>query len=289
MVINNLNKSRMMSDEDFMKLKTEIKIKRISAIKNIVKMEGWSKETEEWLVERPTNQPSSELNEYCNKKGPTYSFKGYRGKGIPKNCVTFYEDDMITFAERLAKNSDVKVALLNMANPIHVGGGFMNGARAQEEQLCHRSNLFPRLKQFRWYGGYPIHEGTCLVTPNVDILLGDGPDFTPLRKTSSVTIISAAAKKYDKEPPFSQNLFNYLLDTWVSVLTAADASGCTDVVVSAIGAGAFHNPPNVVGSALSKALTFSHSTSLRHVHVVIMNDHNSRNNVERFRKGFEYN
>ena len=86
-----------MSDEDFMKLKKEIKIKRISAIKNIIKMEGWSKETEEWLIERPTEQPSTELNEYCSKKGATYSLKGYRGKGIPKKCVTFYEDDMITF------------------------------------------------------------------------------------------------------------------------------------------------------------------------------------------------
>ncbi|KAK5453441.1 hypothetical protein LTS15_006626 [Exophiala xenobiotica] len=38
------------------------------------------------------------------------------------------------------------VAVLNMASPLLPGGGFLNGATAQEETLCNRTTLYPSLR-----------------------------------------------------------------------------------------------------------------------------------------------
>lgn len=275
----------MLSREEFETRRKFISEKRVSAMKDLVRNMKWSNDTEKWLLGFPHRPPPNELNEYCDRLGTTYVVRGCAGKGLSKEAVKFYEGDMITFALGLARGSaNRNVAVLNMANAHHVGGGFLTGSRAQEEQLCHRSTLFPRLKQYRWYGGYPIFPGTCLVTPNVHLLLED--DFTPVRTPVSVTVLSAAAEKYEREPQKSPSLMRDLFETWLSILTAANASGCTDVVVSAIGSGAFKNPPDAVGESLHKALLVSPSSALCIVHVVILDDHNSRNNVRRFREGF---
>ena len=49
------------------------------------------------------------------------------------------------------------------------------------------------------------------------------------------------------------------------------------VVVSVIGGGAFNNPPDEVAAALFRALDTPYSTTsrLRHVHIVVLDDHNS--------------
>jgi hypothetical protein len=68
------------------------------------------------------------------------------------------------------------------------------------------------------------------------------------------------------------------------VVQAARASGAQHLVVSAIGSGAFSNPPQVVAAALVRALAVSApGSALRRVTACVLDDHNSRDNVERFR------
>ena len=43
------------------------------------------------------------------------------------------------------------VLVMNFANALHIGGGFLKGARAQEEALCHESILYNVLKEFPRY------------------------------------------------------------------------------------------------------------------------------------------
>ena len=53
-----------------------------------------------------------------------------------------YEDFSYIFTERDAK----EILVLNLANPVHPGGGVRRGVRAQEEDLCRKSSLLLSLE-----------------------------------------------------------------------------------------------------------------------------------------------
>mgnify|MGYP004504006687 FL=1 len=56
----------------------------------------------------------------------------------------------------LFTRDDHGILVLNLANPVHPGGGVRNGARAQEEDLCRESSLLLSLesKEARKYYDY---------------------------------------------------------------------------------------------------------------------------------------
>ena len=196
--------------------------------------------------------------------------------------------NMINHAIRLSSKN--RVALLNMANGYTAGGGFLDGCRAQEEQLCCRSNLFIRLKlAFSKYNleGTNILQKKAMITPNVKFEFGK----------SSINIISAAAKRYSSEkealscPTFikeCENLWFSILDTASNSLIPNGRLIKNDILVlGAIGCGAFHNPPDIVSKCLINVLDkYKNEIGIKKIVIVVMNDHNSQDNVKRFVEPF---
>jgi uncharacterized protein (TIGR02452 family) len=209
-------------------------------------------------------------------------------KDVYSGKFTFEQGDMITAAAEAASNS--RIGLLNMANARLYGGGFCSGARAQEEQLCHRSTLYPRLKADTHINPnlYPIAPGTALVTEDVDIFLD--ANFNQIQP-STVTVISAAAKHYDSEeealddPSLHQRMFQ----TWSAIFAAAKQAKIQTLIVSAIGGGAFHNPLECIADAFLRALKQAQfGDDLTHIRMIVFDDHNSRNNVARLQKTLKW-
>lgn len=58
--------------------------------------------------------------------------------------ITCVDEDVVATVLRLAKEgADMdRVGVLNFASARHAGGGFLNGAMAQEEAIAYRSNLY---------------------------------------------------------------------------------------------------------------------------------------------------
>ncbi len=201
------------------------------------------------------------------------SIKGINGKKFTGKLF-IHEEDMISYAAN--QSFKKKVAVLNMANKYHPGGGFINGAMAQEEVLCNRSTLYPGLLLAKYQNKYPIPDNSSLViTEGVKILLDN--NYQQLdNPTPNIVIISCAAKRYDSEYQANQdkNLNNYIYQNWLSIIHAANLSEVDELIISALGAGAFNNPPEQVGHQLVKALHNCSSNNLKKISLIILNDHN---------------
>lgn len=74
-----------------------------------------------------------------------------------------------------------KIALLNFADYLSPGGRYLQGATAQEEILCHQSNLYQIIsnfnKYYEWnnhYINYHLYRNRAIYSPNVVFTNLDG-------------------------------------------------------------------------------------------------------------------
>src|SRR5207342_2891685 len=70
---------------------------------------------------------------------------------FPETMVQVTNETTLGASRRLVE-AGLRPLALNFANGIHPGGGFLTGARAQEENLCRSSALFGTL------AGDPMYE-----------------------------------------------------------------------------------------------------------------------------------
>ena len=207
--------------------------------------------------------------------------------------VTFSTGNMLTYTRELVIEAPAgTVAILNMANRKKPGGGYKANCAAQEEQLCRTTGLFPYLDHAAKGGAYPIQSGKALCCWHVPVVR----DENDLKRRlsfpySRLHVVSVAARRYmsEEEANADENLVSDLCRTWTAAFKAADECGAHEFVVSALGCGAFRNPPERVAEAFSLALKgcVLRRGCLKKISVVVMDDHNSRDNVARFRAELE--
>lgn len=176
-------------------------------------------------------------------------------------------------ARRLVREGAQRVALLNFANGVRVGGGFLYGARAQEEDLCRCSALYASLSSKAAQGFYIENHCTgsalvsdaMIVTPRVPFFRDDQSATLALFDEPFVaTVITAAAPdlgwlhtQVDSNlvKPVSEEELAALFERRArAIIAAAHADGADALVLGAWGCGAFGNEPDVVAHAFARAL-----------------------------------
>lgn len=139
-----------------------------------------------------------------------------------------------------------KVAILNFASYLNPGGGYINGAWAQEEALCAESTLYPILElNSRYYeknrrdkneGAYTSRS---LLVPNVI--------FERERNARLVdVIVSAAPNARHMGPERADEAAQALRDRIDMVCRIAADSDCDTFIAGAWGCGVFGNDPESV-------------------------------------------
>lgn len=191
-------------------------------------------------------------------------------------------------AGRLLVESGQRTLALSFGNSITPGGGFLSGARAQEEVLCRSSALFATLVDDAMYEAHrqrsdPAASDWAILSPDVPFFRED--DGTPLEAAWRMSVVSCAAPVAREvgEPASS-----YLLRARIHrVLAIAAAYGYEAVVLGAWGCGAFGNDPARTALDFREALNGPFLGAFQEVVFAIADWSPERRSLGPFRDAFD--
>lgn len=197
----------------------------------------------------------------------------------PQTCsVSFENRDSVDAIFRTGYPN--KVCVLNFASYKHPGGGFMQGAMAQEEALCHASTLYPVLKAFESShyaeNGKCLNRGlytnTALYSPNIMFFREGQPD-------TLADVLTCAAPNYSvalRYGKFTAEENASTLSQRIEFIYRIVASRHVDTfIVGAWGCGVFKQDAEVVAELFLKVLAKC-TPCAKLVFAVPGNNYNSR-------------
>lgn len=160
-----------------------------------------------------------------------------------------------------------KKAVLNFASFISPGGGFITGAIAQEEALCHASNLYnilssDRFKEFYRDNKKPenynngLYNDSLIYTPNV-LFFKELPSTSKSFFTEDADVITCAAPNWraaqSHNVSYSDNV-KALRSRIKAVLNAAECNKVENLILGAFGCGVFSQTPETVALIFKEEL-----------------------------------
>ena len=138
------------------------------------------------------------------------------------------------------------VTALNFASARHPGGGFLTGARAQEESLCRASALYACIADAPMYPHHerlrdPLYTSWMLYSPAVPVFRGD--DGALLERPWRCSFVTAPAPNskvvLGRDPSREGEVIAAFAERIPRVLRLCGREGDTHLVLGAWGCGAF--------------------------------------------------
>lgn len=164
-------------------------------------------------------------------------------------------------AFRLAHEGASHLALLNFASAKNPGGGFLGGAKAQEEDLCRCSLLYLAIEPQRvYYEANRARHGTdaalytdhLIHSPRVPFLrVSKGPWVAPIFADVITAPAPNARHLAPAHGPALERTFRHRARL---VIALAAEHGHRELILGAWGCGAFRNDPELAADAFANAL-----------------------------------
>lgn len=166
-------------------------------------------------------------------------------------------------------------AILNFASALQPGGGFLNGARAQEEYLTRSSTLWMCLRHHPMYAYHqapgndknPFYSDYVIYSPRVMVLRND--DSQLLEKPYPCAILTSPAvhangvRRY--MPQRVSEIGPVMWKRILKVLAVAERHQHDSLVLGAWGCGAFGNDGNEIAGLFHKAIEENFQGVFRHI------------------------
>lgn len=200
-----------------------------------------------------------------------------------ESVITVENKDCLLAAEELVR-AGFNPAVLNMANRTTPGGGVLDGAGAQEENICRRSELYFALEHFSLPQapvGYPMdrnHGG--IYTPLATVFRAtESTGYELMDSPFRVSFVSVPAinrpdltPSGDLTPAMTAGTLNKIR----TILRIALLHGHDSIVLSAFGCGAFRNPPHHIARLFHSTLKSPEFLNkFKRITFAIIEDHNS--------------
>ena len=207
--------------------------------------------------------------------------------------IMFYNLDSVETAYQAVRWLDSgKVCILNFASYKNPGGKFIDGSSAQEECLCHHSNLYNILKEFKNDFYKPnskklnnaLYHSNLIYTPNVVF------EFFHCVFNCDVITCAApnkkAAQKYKNIP--DKIVWNHMYDRIDHVLYAAYSKNVDTLILGAFGCGVFGNNPHDVAEIFKDLIMNKYYKSFKNIIFGIPTMHQDDNTLKIFQNVFDY-
>lgn len=163
-----------------------------------------------------------------------------------KTNITVVNQDTFEAAQKFDN-----CAVLNLASNYSPGGGVWKGSKAQEEDLCRRSNLYRSLSKKY----YPFNLYTTLYSKK--IIVAFDTKYQKLETPFEVDVITSAALRYPElyKDKYKPEDYKIMTNKIRCQLYIARENNVKNLILGAFGCGAFGNPPNIVSRIYKKLLS----------------------------------
>lgn len=181
-------------------------------------------------------------------------------KVVPSGRATRFEvtnETALAAARRLA-GEGCRVVALNFASARHPGGGFLNGARAQEESLCRASGLYECIngnEMYAYHSPMPggMYTNYAIYSPDVPVFKDD--DGESLDEPYLCGFITAPAVNAGVLDDDERDRVRGEMEARVrKVLAIAAGHGHDAAVLGAWGCGVFKNDPVMIAGLFRESL-----------------------------------
>ncbi len=207
--------------------------------------------------------------------------------------IRVVSDDCLDVARAWAEQG-LEVTVLNMASRRNPGGGVTNGAGAQEEYLFRCSDYYRSLYRYVSYAfqydldrarhSYPLDRNFGgIYSPSVTVFRGnEAGGYKLLENPFHINLIAVAGMNRpelvyeDGEARIAPHLVEGIKNKIRTILRIAQDNGQRNLVLGALGCGAFRNPPKHVAELFRLVLCedeFFHA--FQRITFAVKSDHNS--------------
>jgi len=181
----------------------------------------------------------------------------------PATRIEVTDESSMSAARRLYDEGAGRIAVLNFASARNAGGGYLRGARAQEEDLCRVSALYTTLRQAPdYYAAHraskdPAYSHRVIYSPDVPVYrdvryqLLEAP-YQVAFLTSPAPNAGVIARQRPADVPAIPDL---LAARASRVLATAAHHEQRSLILGAWGCGVFRNDPTQVAAAFRRNLT----------------------------------
>jgi uncharacterized protein (TIGR02452 family) len=245
-----------------------------------------------------------EVGSYTGPNGQPVDFKGLQATAVaervsipadgtlpsleahpPRATNVLIANETTSAAAHALVRGGLRTLALNFANGVEPGGGFLYGARAQEESLCRQSGLYatlvgdPMYALHRAQGEYESSDAAIL-SPQVPFFRDDRGEWLATPWLLDVLTCAAPVATQVGQPRSAQ-----LLRTRIHrVLAIAQAFRFPAIVLGAWGCGAFGNDPAQTATDFADALSGPFAGVFSHVHFAISDWSSERRFIAPFRE-----
>ncbi|MCD8091063.1 MAG: TIGR02452 family protein [Clostridiales bacterium] len=211
------------------------------------------KETENDFTEKEIKESSKVYGyRYINEKMPR--IYGGKAKGDCMTNIRVLPKTTASVIYSLGKNrrDTEKIGVLNFASRTNPGGGFLRGALAQEESLCHESNLYLQLEYCRSNSDFynkaklessEFYDNSMIVTKTV------------FNDAKSYTVITCGAVNQKRVKRGNEELSAKIMKQRMNrILDMFYMNHCDTLILGAFGCGVFGNSPELTAKAWKELL-----------------------------------